>query len=477
MNELLATSLLDLTQALRERRTSPVELMQVVLDRIDATHGALNAVVSMYATERLMDEARAAEERIARGEARPLEGIPFGVKDLEDAAGLVTSYGSLPWKDNLVHADSEHVARLRRAGAIAVGKTNAPEFGYTALTKNLVYGVTRNPWNLAHTPGGSSGGSSAALAGCVLPLATASDGGGSIRIPASFTGAFGLKTSQGRVPITPLETWPFRSTSVYGPLTKTVEDAALVLDQIAGPSPYDPLSLPQPGLSYLQALRSAAPDRLRIAYSPDLGYAVVQSDIAQAIEDAVRTFEKLGHRVEAISGGPPEMGGTWSMLGNLSRAGKLDRFLPEREEEFGRAYLAGAKAGWDVTPLDVHEAERRRMELCRWCADVFERYDLLLTPTVPYDPPPAKGPFPAETEGRSQHETGVASFTIPFNMSLNPAASVRAGLSRAGLPIGLQIVGPHHRDDLVLQMSRAFERERPWHPVWPTEFTRLEDPA
>lgn len=477
MNELLAASLTDQTEALRARRTSPVELMQVVLDRIDATHSALNAIVTMYPHEKLLAEARAAEERIARGEARPLEGIPFGVKDLEDAAGLVTSNGSLPWKDNLVHADSEHVARLRRAGAIAVGKTNTPEFGYTAITKNLVYGVTRNPWNLAHTPGGSSGGSSAALAGCVLPLATASDGGGSIRIPASFTGAFGLKTSQGRVPITPLQTWPFQSTGVSGPLTKTVEDAALVLDQIAGPSPHDPLSLPPPGLSYLEAVHSAAPDKLRIAYSPDLGYAVVQSDIAQAIEDAVRVFEKLGHRVERISGGPPEMGGTWSMLGNLSRAGTLDRFLPEREQEFGRTYLAGAKAGWDVTPLDFHEAGRRRMELCRWCAGVFEQYDLLLTPTVPYDPPPAKGPFPAETEGRPQHETGVASFTIPFNMSLNPAASVRAGLSARGLPIGLQIVGPHHRDDLVLRMSRAFERERPWHPEWPVEFARLEESA
>jgi aspartyl-tRNA(Asn)/glutamyl-tRNA(Gln) amidotransferase subunit A len=330
MNELLGLTLIELTERLRARQVSPVEVMDAVLARIDETHHDLNAVVAMRDREALRREAQAAAERIARGEARPLEGVPLGVKDLEDVAGLVTSQGSLPFRDRVAARDSTQVARLRAAGAIVVGKTNAPEFGYTAITKNLVYGVTHSPWNLRHTPGGSSGGSAAAMAANVLPLVTASDGGGSIRIPASFTGTFGLKPSYGRVPRGPFEHWDYGSTAVYGPLTKTVEDAALVLDQTTGPSPCDPSSLPHPGLSYLQTVRQA-PSKLRVGFSPDLGYAVVQSDVAAAAEDGVRVFEKLGHRIERITGGPPQLGREWGMLGAFELAARLHPLLPEHE--------------------------------------------------------------------------------------------------------------------------------------------------
>jgi aspartyl-tRNA(Asn)/glutamyl-tRNA(Gln) amidotransferase subunit A len=472
MNEPLGMSLIDLTQALRAKKVSPVELMQIVFDRIDETHADLNCVVAMYDRDRLRDEAGAAEERIQRGEARPLEGVPLGVKDLEDVQGLVTSKGSLPFKDNLAERDSTQVERLRAAGAIVVGKTNAPEFGYTALTKNLVYGVTRNPWDLERTPGGSSGGSSAAMAGCVLPLVTASDGGGSIRIPASWTGTFGLKVSYGRIPSGPGELWNFGDTAVYGPLTKTVEDGALFLDQVVGPSPHDPNSLPHPGLSYLEAVRAGLPQKLRIGYSPDLGYAVVQSDVAEAVFDAVKLFEKLGHGIEEIDEGPTRMGREWALLGSFELAAKLHPWMETQASEFGRTFLAGLKMAREMNAELFGRIAKLRSALNDWCTEVFERYDLLVTPTMPYDPPPAKGPFPTETEGRSQPEAGVASFTIPFNLSWHPAATVRVGLSRAGLPIGMQIVGPRHRDDLVLQAARAFERERPWHPEWPAAWER-----
>jgi len=468
VNELLNLSLIDLTQTLRERKASALELMQAVLARIDETTRDLNAVVAMYERDALCAAARAADERIGRGEARPLEGVPLGVKDLQDAKGLVTSQGSLPFKDHVAKHDSTQVARLRAAGAIVVGKTNAPEFGYAAITKNLVYGVTRNPWDLERTPGGSSGGSSAALVSGSLPLVTASDGGGSIRIPASFTGAFGLKPSYGRVPSGPLDRWVYDDTSCHGPLTKTVEDAALFMDQVVGPSASDPKSLPHPGLSYLEAVRAGSPSRLRIGYSPDLGYAVVQSDIAEAVYECVRVFEKLGHSVQEIQGGPPSMGREWGLLGAFEKAAELHHLLPHEEEKFGRMFLRGIKTGWDMTPEMFGEAQITRMRLSNWCAEIFEEYDLLVTPTMSFDPPPAKGPYPTETEGRRQPAAGVAAFTIPFNLSWHPAATVRAGLSAAGLPIGMQIVGPRHRDDLVLQSARAFERERPWHPNWPT---------
>ncbi len=464
-------SLIELLDLLSARELSCVELMNATLDRIEATHPKLNAVVSQRPREELLADAEAADARRAAGEARPLEGVPLGVKDLEDVAGMVTSMGSRVFRDQVAEADSTQVARLRAAGAIVAGKTNTPEFGFTAITKNPLFGVTRSPWNPERTPGGSSGGSSAVLAGGVLPLVTSSDGGGSIRIPASFTGAFGLKPSQGRIPRGPMNAWDYGSTSVYGPLTRTVEDAALFLDLTAGPSPCDPGSLPHPGLSYRDALESALPSSVRIAWSPDLGYARVQSDVARVTADAAAAFDRAGHAVEPLEeqvpGGPPMLTAAWGKLGNFLIAGQIHEPLRKRRQDMTHSFAEALERSWEMTPETFGAAARERGRLNRWCGEVFDRFDLLLTPTVPYDPPPARGPFPTHTEGREQVPAGVAAFTIPFNMSGHPAATVRAAMSDAGLPVGLQIVGPRHRDDLVLRAARLFERARPWHPNWP----------
>jgi aspartyl-tRNA(Asn)/glutamyl-tRNA(Gln) amidotransferase subunit A len=466
MSDLLRRPLTEITALLARRQLSPVELMQATLDRIDAVNDKLVAFVVLRDREALLADARVAETRIQRGEGRPLEGVPLGVKDLEDAEGLVTSHGSVPFKDNLARRDSIQVERLRAAGAIVVGKTNAPEFGATAITKNLLFGASRNPWNLERSPGGSSGGSSAAIAGGVIPLATASDGGGSVRIPATFTGCFGLKTSYGRIPHGPDELWVMDDTAGHGPLTRSVEDAALHLDLTVGAHPLDPNSLPHPGVSYRELL-PRLPAGLRIGFSPDLGYAVVQSDVADVVGDAVPTFETLGHHVELLRGGPPEPGRDWGLMGVFLLLGRLQEFLPDREHEFGRGLINNVKLGVQMTAERFAHYRARREELNRWCADVFERYDLLVTPTVPYDPPAARGPLLAEVEGRRQPEANVGSFTMPFNQSWHPAATVRCGFSRAGLPVGLQIVGPRHRDDLVLQAAWAFEQARPWAHHWP----------
>jgi aspartyl-tRNA(Asn)/glutamyl-tRNA(Gln) amidotransferase subunit A len=372
----------------------------------------------------------------------------------------------VPFKDNLATRDSIQVERLRAAGAIVVGKTNAPEFGYTAITKNLLFGVTRNPWDTERSPGGSSGGSSAAIAGGVVPMATASDGGGSVRIPASLVGCFGLKVSYGRIPHGPDALWVMDDTAVHGPLTRTVEDAALHMDVAVGPHPLDPNSLPHPGLSYRQILRDL-PAGLRIGYAPDLGYAVVQSDVAEVAADAAQAFRELGHHVEPVVGGPPEPGWDWGFQGAFEMLSKLHPLLPEHEADFGRSFIAGVKAAEKMSADRWGSIRRRREELNRWCAEVFDRFDLLLTPTIPFDPHPAKGPFPAEVEGRPQPRASIGSFTMPFNLSWHPAGTVRAGLSRAGLPVGLQIVAPRHRDDLVLQAAFAFEQARPWSDDWP----------
>ena len=467
MKELLYRPLTEVVQHLADKEVSPVELMRVTLERILETQPTLNAFSQLGDEEDLLEQARKSEERIRSGEARPLEGIPVGVKELEDACGFRSTNASLPFKDAMPEQDSAQVERLRAAGAIIAGKTNAPEFGYTAITKNLIFGVSRSPWNPDKSPGGSSGGSSAAIAGGVIPLATASDGGGSVRIPASFTGCFGLKVSYGRIPHGPHSLWIMDDTAVHGPLTRTVEDAALHLDVVTGPHPLDPNSLPHPGFSYRSILRKL-PSSLRIAYSPDLGYAVVQSDVARAVETAAREFEKMGHSVDLIEGGPPEPGWTWGVSGAFESLAKLGPLLPEQEENFGRSFIRGVKLGAKMTPEVWRQLKLYREQLNRWCAEIFNDYDLLLTPTVPFDPPPAAGPFPAETEGRKQPAATVGSFTMPFNLSWHPAGTVRAGISNAGLPIGLQIVAPRHRDDLVLQASWAYEQANPWGEHWPT---------
>ncbi len=454
-----------LVELLSSRQLSAVELMESTFARIEAHNPTVNAFVALADRESALEAARDADARIGRGEGRPLEGIPLGVKDLEDAEGFATTMGSLPFRDAFPERDSVQVERLRAAGAIVIGKTNSPEFGYTAITKNLIFGVTRNPRDLDRTPGGSSGGASAAIAGGLVALATASDGGGSIRLPATFTGCYGHKPSLGRIPNAPKKAWVTDDTSVVGPLTRTVEDAALHLDLTVGPDAYDPKSLPHPGYSYRERLRQL-PSGLRIGFSPDLGHGVVQSDVAEVVADAVRVFEDMGHTVEEMSGGPPEMGREWALVSVLSLAGALGPMLPEREGEFGRAFIAGVKAAQRMTVDIFYAAQVQREKLNRWCRDVFERYDLLLTPTTISDPPPARGPLPTEVEGRKAPWASTGTFTIPFNLGFHPAGSVRAGMSKAGLPVGLQIVAPRHRDDLVLQAAWAFEQARPWQS-WP----------
>jgi aspartyl-tRNA(Asn)/glutamyl-tRNA(Gln) amidotransferase subunit A len=467
MKELLRRPLVQIVHLLERREVSPVDLVRATLDRIAETRETLNAFSEVGDGERLLAEARTAEARIKRGEARPLEGVPLGVKDLEDARPYRTTHGSVPFRDHVPDSDSAQVERLRAAGAIVVGKTNAPEFGYTAITKNLIHGASRNPWNLELSPGGSSGGSSAAIAGGVVTLATASDGGGSVRIPGSFTGCFGLKVSYGRIPNGPDALWTMDDTAVHGPLTRTVEDAALHLDTVVGAHPLDPNSLPHPGISYRAVLRDL-PGRLRFGFSPDLGYAVVQSDVAEVVAKAARAFEELGHSVELLDDGPPEPGEDWGLSGAWELLARLSPLLPDREADFGRGFISGVKMGRHMDAERWGAFRRRREELNRWCAAAFSRFDLLLTPTVPYDPPPARGPLRAEVEGRRQPVANVGSFTMPFNLSWHPAATVRAGFSKEHLPVGLQIVGPRHRDDLVLQAAWAFEQARPWAEDWPT---------
>ena len=459
-------SAVELVHLMKSKELSPLELITETLKRIEAVNPAINAFVAMR-EEAALDEAREMTERIASGdELGPLAGIPIGVKDLEDVEGMVTSFGSVPYKDNVAERDSTQVARLKKAGAIVLGKTNTPEFGFTGFTKNLLFGVTTNPWNRERTPGGSSGGSAAAVTAGMVPMATGSDAGGSIRIPASYSGCFGLKTSFGRIPLGPCPFQQIYHVMTLGPLTRTVRDAALYLDCVAGYHPCDPASLPSPNLSYVACLGDLPPG-LRIAFSPTLGFARVQKDVMVRVEEAVACFEEMGHQVDLWDGVFPDVVDTWSKLMDCELYGMLHESLDRNRKQMGRTLVKSLDDVQAFSLKDLIEAQKLRTSLNRILWEMFETYDLLLTPTMPTEAFGAKGPPPSEIDGHPIPLLWAVAFTYPFNLSGHPAASVPAGLTENGLPAGLQIIGPHHREDLVLQAAYAYEQARPWGDQWP----------
>jgi aspartyl-tRNA(Asn)/glutamyl-tRNA(Gln) amidotransferase subunit A len=456
----------QLAGLIRAKKLSPVAVTEETLARIEAVNPLINAFVTMR-PDQAMEEARDLEARIAKGiDPGPLAGVPIGVKDLEDVEGMVTSFGSIPYKDNLSDHDSVQVARLRRAGAIVVGKTNTPEFGFTGFTKNRLYGVTRNPWHPERTPGGSSGGSAAAVAAGMVPLATGSDAGGSIRIPACYSGCFGLKPTYGRIPLGPLRCLHTTRTWTLGPLSRTVEDAALYLDCAAGYHPADPDALPRPPVPYTELLKKPLTG-LKIGFSPDLGYARAQKEVMTLIEKAVVSFEAMGHHVDIWSGSLPDVSQAWSDLMNRELYGQLYHDLYRIRPELGRTLVRCLDSVNDRSLEDRVRIQEIRSELNRILWKLFERFDLLLTPAMPTEAFSAKGPPPKAIDGHPIPLLGAVAFTYPFNLSGHPAATVRAGLTRSGLPVGLQIVGQRHRDDLVLQAARLYEKAFPWNDCWP----------
>lgn len=468
MSPIHHASALEMVKMIRAGGISPTDLMEKTLKRIEAINPKINAFVSLRAEE-AMDEARAMTARIAsQGEIPPLAGIPLGVKDMEDVKGMVTSFGSVPYRDNVARGDSIQVARLKAAGAIVLGKTNAPEFGFTAFTKNRLFGITRNPWNLERTPGGSSGGSAAAVAAGMVPVATGSDAGGSIRIPASYSGCFGLKPSFGRIPVGPSPFLQMYSMLHLGPLTRSVRDAALYLDCTAGYHPADPYSLPHAGFSFLKCL-DKMPEGLRIAFSPSLGYARVEKDVMSVVMEAVRRFEDMGHRVDLWEGALPDAGETWAGLMNRELYGALHRNLDKHRVEMGKTLTESLYHARSSSVQEQIEEQKIRTSLNRIMLELFETCDLLLTPAMPTEAFGAGGPPPAEIDGHPVPLLGAVAFTYPFNLTGHPAASVPAGFSDNGLPVGLQIIGPRHRDDLVLQMSYAYEQMTRWRDLWPEE--------
>jgi aspartyl-tRNA(Asn)/glutamyl-tRNA(Gln) amidotransferase subunit A len=450
------TTVEALAAQVRTKDVSARELTQAALDRIAAIDPAIGSFVAVDADLALADAAEV-DEAIAGGrDPGPLAGIPIGVKDLEDATGFVTTQGSLLRKDDApAGADSPFVARLRAAGCVVVGKTNTPELGAKGQTSNRLFGITRNPWDTERTPGGSSGGSAAALAAGLVPLATGSDGGGSIRIPAALCGLTGMKPSLGRVPIGGGSPPGWADLSARGPMAVRARDIAYVLDRVVGPDPTDLRSLPMPDASWRASLEDLhAP--LRVAWSPTLGYSPVDPEVLSICQSAVDALAAAGTEVsEEPSVFPVDPVEPWLVLTAASNLRTVQE-LQGTEEWALLDDPVRTSAEWAAKRLsaaDVLTAQDACHQLNLTLVALFRSVSLLLTPTVA-----AKAP-PVDTDGvlDGRPDPNWVRFTYPFNLTRSPAGTVNVGYTSEGLPVGLQVVGPQHADVAVLRLLAFIE--------------------
>lgn len=456
----------EMAEAIRTKQLSPVEIMDAILERIEQLNPKVNAYCTIVA-ESALKQANQAEAMVMRGEKTgPLHGVPVSIKDMIFTKGIRTTGGSKIYENFIPQQDAIVVERLKAAGAIVIGKTNTAEFGWVAITKNLLFGETRNPWNSALTPGGSSGGATASVALGMGPLAIGNDGAGSIRIPCSFCGIFGLKPSFGRVPQYPgFPGW--ETLSHTGPITRTVADAALAMEVIGGRDDRDLSALPETGLRYLP-FPGADLKGLRIAWSKDLGYAAVDPQVLRITEAAVKTFATLGCEVEAAS---PEAGSPEQAFATIV-ATRLPAVLQDKMEEWGE------QIGQSLARFVNQHKDKSAKEYLEACCEqsaywgkirpFFEKYDLLLTPTVTVPPFQLGSYGPKEIAGIKVSPLGWMAFTYPFNLTGQPAATVPCGWTDDGLPVGLQIVGRRFDDVTVLKAAAAFEQASPWADKRPT---------
>ena len=457
-NEIAMLTAGALLERYREGSLSPVEATQAALDRIERHNGRLNAF-NLVDPKAALEAAQASEERWRLGVPRGrLDGCPVSIKDILLTEGWPTLRGSKATAtDQDWSEDAPAVARLKEHGAVLLGKTTTPEFGWKGVTDSPLDGITRNPWNPATTPGGSSGGASAAVASGMGALALGTDGGGSVRIPAGFTGIYGLKPSFGRVPAYPLS--PFGTVSHIGPMTRSVADAALLLTVIAEPDPRDAYGLPYDGGDYSQGLDDGV-EGLRLAYSPSLGGHQVDPEVAALVAKVAWGFAELGATVEIAE---PDLSGADTVFRCLWYAGAANlmrRFDAGAQERMDPGFREIAAEGAGYSLLDYLAAVSRREALTVTANRFHGDYDLLLTPSLPITAFEAGLEVPKDSG--MERWPDWTPFSYPFNLTQQPAASLPCGLTAKGLPVGLQIVGPRYGDALVLRASRAFEAAHPW---------------
>ena len=456
-DDLVYLSASELIAAYRDKSLSPVEAARACLARIEAHNVSLNAFC-LVDGESALEAARESEARWARGRpAGLLDGVPVAIKDIILTKGWPTLRGSKtiaadqPWDE-----DAPVTARLRDSGAVLLGKTTSCEFGWKGVTDSPLTGVTRNPWDRTRTPGGSSGGSAAAVASGMAPLAVGTDGGGSIRIPCGFTGLAGLKPSYGRVPAYPAS--PFGTLSHIGPMARSVADVALMLSVIARPDWRDIRALPADRRDWRDGLEDGVAG-LRLAYSADLGHVAVDGEVAELCARAARVFGDLGARVEARDPDIAQAGDCFRTLWYAGAASVLRHLSAEQRHMVDPGLIEVAAEGAEYSALDLLGAENDRAGIALEMAAFHQEHDLLLTPALPI-PAFAAGVEVPPASGMARWPEWTP-FSYPFNLTGQPAAVVPCGFTAGGLPVGLQIVGERHQDALVLRAARAYEAACP----------------
>jgi Asp-tRNA(Asn)/Glu-tRNA(Gln) amidotransferase A subunit family amidase len=473
----------ELSARMHRRDLSPVEVVDAFLERIAERNARLNAYVLVLADE-ARQRARDAEKAIKAGtKVGPLYGMPIAIKDLFDfKAGVPNTFGCKPFKDWTPQVSATYVARLEQAGAIVLGKTNTPEFGHKGITDNYLFGPTSTPFHIGKNAGGSSGGSAAAVADGMAPIAQGSDGGGSIRIPAAWCGVYGFKPSFGRVPAVArpdafMLAVPFAHA---GPLARSVADAVLMLSAMVGPEDRDPYSLPADGADYEAATRRSI-EGLRVAWSPDLGVFPVDPEVRRVTAEAVRAFELAGAHVDQVEVGfnrsQEELCDCWLRQSAVRSAEAAEGFkkdgidlLGSHRDQIPPEFAAGLEQGWTISAMEYRRDDVIRTEVLDALQDVFDDYDVLVSPTLaamPVDNTDDGDTLgPAEIEGQRVDRLIGWCMTYPYNFTGHPAASIPAGLSTDGLPVGLQIAGRRFADETVIAASAAFEQARPWSSTY-----------
>ena len=456
-----------LAELIARKETSPVEVTELFIRRIEGLDADLNAYLTVAADEAL-GFAKLAEQAVVDGEPLgPLHGVPISIKDLEVTAGIRTTFGSLIYRDYVPDSDSGIVRRIRSSGAVIMGKTNTPEFGMSGTTENRLGDACRNPWDTSRTTGGSSGGSAAAVAAGLCPQATGSDAGGSIRIPASFCGVYGIKPTLGRVPRFGGVARPSPNpVSQPGPITRTVRDAAMMLQLLSGPDENDVITIREEPPDLLAGLDDGV-HGLRIAWSPDLGFAAVDGEVSRVSSEAAGLFEELGAEVEETD---IRLDDPFNQLNAIPLANgyaSYGHLHEERPSDLSGLVRRRLELGNRVTGAEYAQALRYLEQMRRQVELLMERYDLLATPAMAVPAFPV-GERPSNIAGQEvEADWAFNPFNQVFNMTQQPAASIPCGFTAGGLPVGLQLVGRLGEEATVLRASAAFERLCPWADALP----------
>jgi aspartyl-tRNA(Asn)/glutamyl-tRNA(Gln) amidotransferase subunit A len=464
-------SAFEMREKIKTQELTSVEITETIIERIKK----INPIINSYCTptfELAREMAKKADDVIRRdGKQGLLHGIPLSIKDLMQTKGIRTTYGSRLYEDFIPEQDDVAVQRLFSSGGVMLGKTNTPEFGSIALTNNKVFGETKNPWDVEKNSGGSSGGAAAAVAGGIGPLALGSDGGGSIRVPSSCCGVYGLKPTYGRIPSYPRIGIAFKEMDHYGPIVRYVKDAALMLNVMKGYHPADPDSLPNDDIDYIKILEDR-PNKLKIGYSMTLGFGkILEDEVKENVLKSIQKFEQFDWDIEEVDIKVRKPETAFKTLVSIGYAYDLQKDFNNRLEDLTPDLIGSIRLGLDNSAMNIGKAREQRKQIYEVMYQYFKNYDILITPTTPC---PAFKPgwldsgttFP--TIGKKTLSiTSWMTFTYPFNMTGHPAASIPSGWNTSGLPIGMQIVGKRYDEKTVLQVSKAFEDISPWQDKRP----------